>query len=223
MEEIGVSRAVVRESLRSLEQSGLVEIRQGATGGAFVVSNLHKPIFNSAFDLYSQGKLTLAHFVETRKAIECMTVRAAAEKVTPEGISWLGELNEACLPDIDDKVKHRQHAARFHIAIAEISGNHLNKLLVGSLFELLGTLRPDSIQTKQFKLESYDLHKRIIDALAAKDAPLCESLMLQDIERTGTLETSRVKSDRRKGFVKKTLEDREHSLSEAVRRKGTNR
>jgi GntR family transcriptional repressor for pyruvate dehydrogenase complex len=198
MEEIGVSRAVVRESLRSLEQSGLVEIKQGGTGGAFVVSNLQKPVFNSAFDLYSQGKLTIAHFMETRKAIECVTVRVAAEKATPEDLTRLRELNEASLPDIDDKVKHREHAARFHMAIAQISGNHLSKLFVSALFELLDELWQDSIQTKRFKQESYTLHKRIIEALAARDADLCEYLMAKDIERTGTLETSRIKKRRTK-------------------------
>ena len=31
-----VSRTVVREAIKSIEAGGLVEIRQGATGGAFV-------------------------------------------------------------------------------------------------------------------------------------------------------------------------------------------
>jgi GntR family transcriptional regulator, transcriptional repressor for pyruvate dehydrogenase complex len=203
MEKIGVSRTVVRESLRSLEQAGLVEIKQGGSGGAFVVSNLQKPIFNSALDLYSQGKLTLAQFVETRKAIECVAVRVAAAKATSKDIAWLRELNEACLPDIEDKVKHREHSARFHTAVAEISGNHLSELFVSALFELLGELWPDSIQTMRFKQESYTLHKGIIEALAAKNADLCERIMVKDIERTGTLDASRIKAGRTKSRLKK--------------------
>ena len=106
--------------------------------------------------------------------------------------------------DIDDKVKHREHGARFHMAIAQISGNHLSKLFVSALFELLGELRPDSIQTMRFKQESYTLHKSIIEALAAKDADLCEYLMAKDIERTGTLEMSRIKKGRTKLRLKKS-------------------
>jgi len=193
MEQTGVSRAVVREALRSLEQSGLVEIRQGATGGAFVVSNLEKPIFNSAYDLYSHGNLTLAHFVEVRKAIEFVCVRAAAAKASSADISRLNDLNSAYLKDIDDDLKHREHAEAFHVAVAEISGNHLSKLLVSALFRLLDALRPHSVQTRKFKYETYTLHKGIIEAIKRKDIALCESLMTRDIERTGTLERSKVR------------------------------
>ena len=193
MEQTGVSRAVVREALRSLEQSGLVEVRQGATGGAFVISDLAKPIFNSAYDLYGQGKLTLAHFVEVRKAIECVSVRGAAEKASPGDISRLHDLNEAYLKEIEDNLKHRQYAEAFHVAVAEVSGNHLSKLLVGALFRLLDALRPNSVQAKKFKRDTYMLHKKIIEAMERKDADLCEHLVAKDIERTGMLERSRIR------------------------------
>lgn len=68
---LGVSRVIVREALRSLEQSGLIDIRPGMTGGAFVVYNLHMPLFNVARDLIASGQLSLTDFVGARRAIEC--------------------------------------------------------------------------------------------------------------------------------------------------------
>jgi GntR family transcriptional regulator, transcriptional repressor for pyruvate dehydrogenase complex len=193
MAQTGVSRAVVREALRSLEQSGLVEIRQGATGGAFVVSDLEKPIFNSAYDLYGQGKLTLAHFVEIRKAIECLSARVAAMSASAADVSRLHDLNAAYLAEMDDELRHRRHAEAFHVAVAEVSGNHLSKLLVRALFRLLDTLRPDSVQSKKFKYETYMLHNKITEAIERRNSALCERLMARDIERTGMLEHSKVK------------------------------
>jgi GntR family transcriptional regulator, transcriptional repressor for pyruvate dehydrogenase complex len=198
MQQTGVSRAVVREALRSLEQSGLVEIRQGATGGAFVISDLEKPIFNAAHTLYSQGKLTLGHFVEVRKAIECVSVRAAVAKASHADISRLRDLNGAYLAEIDDDLQHRQHAEAFHVAVAEISGNHLSKLLVLALFRLLDALRPESVQTAKFKYETYMLHKQITEAMERRNGALCERLVARDIERTGRLERSRIRRARTK-------------------------
>ena len=52
-----VSRTVVRQALKSLEQSGLVEIRTGATGGAFVQANHYMPLFSLSYDLFNAGEL----------------------------------------------------------------------------------------------------------------------------------------------------------------------
>jgi DNA-binding FadR family transcriptional regulator len=51
-DQFRVSRAVVREALRTLENSGFVEIRTGAAGGAFVADNLHIPFFRATYDIY---------------------------------------------------------------------------------------------------------------------------------------------------------------------------
>ena len=158
-----------------------------------MICDLAKPIFNSAYDLYGQGKLTLAHFVEVRKAIECVSVRVAAEKASPGDISRLHDLNEAYLKDIEDNLKHREYAEAFHVAVAEVSGNHLSKLLVGALFRLLDALRPNSVQSKKFKHDTYILHKKIIEAMERKDVDLCEHLVAKDMRRTGMLERLRIR------------------------------
>ena len=67
-DQLGVSRVVVRDALRSLEQSGLIEIRPGSSGGSFVTYNLYKPFFNSIYDLFREGKLTLHHFLRGQRS-----------------------------------------------------------------------------------------------------------------------------------------------------------
>lgn len=182
-----VSRVVVRESLRSLEQSGLIEVRPGPTGGAYVAYNLHKPLFDAAHDLLKQGKLNLQYFFEARLAVECFTVRLAAQKTTPPDVAMLKELNQRLLDEIDDRTRLRENNAAFHVAIADISGNPLLKLMIQSLLELLNVTIPRSSQTAGYIRNTYKRHQAIIEAIERKDLGRCERLMATDVENTAKL------------------------------------
>jgi GntR family transcriptional repressor for pyruvate dehydrogenase complex len=183
-----VSRVVIRESLRSLEQSGLIEIRPGPAGGPFVAYNLHKPIFDAAHDLLNQGKLSLPYFLEARRTIECVTVKRAAEKAGPGDLERLEQINARLLEDIGDPAKLREHNTAFHVAIAEIAGNPLLKLMVQSLLDLLGVVFPHAGQSKEFMRHTYERHVAILDAMARRDITRCEELMALDAGHTANLE-----------------------------------
>jgi GntR family transcriptional regulator, transcriptional repressor for pyruvate dehydrogenase complex len=183
-------RAVVREALKSLEQSGLVEIRTGGTGGAFVAFNLHIPLFRATYDLFNAGQLTLSHFYEARKAIECSTVRLAAQKATAEDIERLRSMNSALADDQTDPSKLGEMNMAFHIAVAEIAGNPLMKLIVSSVIALLGALYTgwEEVRTREFMKRMYKRHEAIIQAMEARDLSRCEELMILDTEYTQRLE-----------------------------------
>ena len=187
---LGVSRAVVGEALRSLEQSGFIEIKQGPSGGAFVTNNLYKPFLDSIYDLFREGKLTLHHFYEARRAIECASVRLAVENASPNDIHRLKKINQKLLDDIDDNTRLRENNMAFHMGIAEISGNPLITIMVQSLIELLNTLYPQSIQTSAFIKDTYKRHEAIINAMKDKDAGLCEELMVIDTENKKKLRSN---------------------------------
>lgn len=184
-----VSRVVVRESLRSLEQAGLIEIRSGSSGGAFISRNLHRPLFNAASDLFHGGELTLKYFSEARRAIECFIVRLAAERAKAENLKRLRELNERLLGEIEDKGRFRENNGAFHVAIAEIAGNPLLTLMVQSLIELLNVVYPTPSQSGEFIKNTYQRHLAIIEAMEQKDTARCEELMAVDTEHTAKLST----------------------------------
>jgi GntR family transcriptional repressor for pyruvate dehydrogenase complex len=187
---MGVSRAVVGEALRSLEQSGLIEIKQGPSGGAFVTYNLYKPFLDSIYDLFREGKLTLHHFYEARRAIECASVRLAVENVSPNDIRRLEKINQKLLDDIDDNTRLRENNMAFHMGIADISGNPLITIMIQSLIELLNTLYPQSMQASAFIKDTYKRHEAIINAMKDKDVKLCEELMSIDTEHTKKLRSN---------------------------------
>ena len=88
-EQFGVSRNTLREALRSLENSGLLRLQKGATGGAFVRESTGDAIITGLRDMFHLGAIQPEHLTEARVMIESIAVRVACERATPEDIDAL--------------------------------------------------------------------------------------------------------------------------------------
>ena len=73
----GVSRNTLREALRSLENAGLLQLRKGATGGAYVRESTADAVVTGMRDMYHLGAISPAHLTEARIWIESSVIRAA--------------------------------------------------------------------------------------------------------------------------------------------------
>ena len=70
IETFKVSRTVVREAIKALEARGLVQIKQGATGGAFVKELTFERLTNDCKDLFFLGKMSFDEICQARLSIE---------------------------------------------------------------------------------------------------------------------------------------------------------
>ena len=195
-----VSRAVVSDALRSLERAGLVEIRPGAQGGAFVCNDVYLPLYQTMYDLLRGGRLSTSHFYEARKAIECESIREASEKATAQDVERLRSINRKLLesPGAKDIAHYRSINLSFHLALAEIGGNPIIMLMVQSLIKLVDAIHPpQSPDSRKFLTALHARHEAIIDALEAKDIARCEESMRLDAESLKMLKPVKVR--RKKG------------------------
>src|SRR6202012_5729938 len=91
-ERFGVSRVPVREALRMLGASGLVEIRVGARGGAFVTAPSSDRVGEGLTDLLSLSVITTTDITEIRMVLETGIVPLVCERATEEDLAGLDDI-----------------------------------------------------------------------------------------------------------------------------------
>jgi DNA-binding FadR family transcriptional regulator len=134
-ELFGVSRTVIRESLKLLEEKGLVRVKQGQ--GTTVVSseqwNLLDPLVLEASIRNDETLKVLDDLVDVRVSLESQMARRAAERMTE---AQRAELH-AKLLDLESLLDRPQLYAvadsEYHDEISRISGNQLGRTIVRSV------------------------------------------------------------------------------------------
>ncbi|PST65456.1 GntR family transcriptional regulator [Shewanella algae] len=164
----GISRGPTREALQILERQRLV-VRiphVGARVAAMTVAELN--------DLY-----------ELRSTLEAMACELAAKRITDEQLSQLWQLlarQEAALAE-GDTYFQEEGDVDFHYQIIRASGNkHLQETLIGGLYHLLRMYRYQCTN-KNRPVKAIAEHRRIVEAIAQRDAELAGLLMRRHIEQ----------------------------------------
>ncbi|MBX6389205.1 MAG: FadR family transcriptional regulator [Frankia sp.] len=125
-----MSRTTVREALRILEVQGLVRIKTGRAGGAFVQRPDEKSMANSVSLLIRGRQIRLAALLETREAVEPACARLAAKYRTDADLASLDAANRelarlATDPGTDSLADFLRANVDWHIAVATASHNEL--------------------------------------------------------------------------------------------------
>jgi len=127
-----VSRGTFREALRVLEQKGLIEIRTGVKGGAFVRSLSTDQVRDSLGLLIQTRRISLPHLAEFRQGVEGLAARLAAGRAGPKGIREIKCLLEKAR-DLAGQGAERwdeyfELETRLHKTLARLGGNPLYEL-----------------------------------------------------------------------------------------------
>src|SRR5690606_12187781 len=135
-----VSRNTLREALRTLERAGILELRKGATGGAYILHGSSGAIVNGLSDLYHLGAITPHQLTESRIWISEIVVRVACERATEEDLQALeANIAAAQRADAEDHFDDRQRLNReFHLILASITRNPIIQSTMEGIMGVLG-------------------------------------------------------------------------------------
>ena len=179
-QEFQVSRSVIREALRILEISGLVNIKKGPTGGIFVSNGYHAPIIRSLNNLITSGEVTVDHLFDARLLIEPHIAAQAALHADDEDLKKFEALFEDSAAHLDDPVRLKQNNLEFHLLLARASGNPVLAVMLESVFELLAE-RTLSFVDLAVERKFYKIHKAIFEVIARRQPEETSRLIRQDI------------------------------------------
>ena len=166
-EQFQVSRASVREALRSLELLGVVETRAG--GGTFVRRTAPEDLARPLSNLIVRGH-TLSDVIEVRGLIEPAIAAAAAKRITAAELTELRTILEQQGQKVAAGEPYAEEDTRFHELIGRAARNELLTTMLGVIWDVLRSSREHWLQTNQRAHSSIDAHRRILHALETHDA-----------------------------------------------------
>lgn len=160
-----VGRNTVREAIKALSYSGLLEVRQGS--GTYVKSNID---VGALAHKMTEGGL-VEHF-EMRCLIESEAARLAAKRRTHLDIlklkQCLDERGDFCGSSLTEESLNRD--IQFHLAIAEASGNRSLLLLYNFFSASVKNYTKNALTLVDICEPDLKAHQRVLDAIIAQNA-----------------------------------------------------
>ena len=170
-EEMGVSRTPVREAIRKLELEGLVIMvpRKGAYVAGISVKDIHE-VF------------------EVRACLEGLAASLAAQRMTPEE---LDEMEKSLFIEAGETEGNNLRSiveidTSFHDLLYKAARNEKLLQMVNNLQEQLQRFRSASLARPGRSKTALDEHRKILAALALRNAKMTQKLAIEHIENAET-------------------------------------
>lgn len=184
-ERFGVSKSVIREAVKLLVGKGLLEVKRGS--GTRVRRRASWNLLDDDVLAWHQSVTPRADFLrqlmDVRQLIEPSAAAWAAKTATAE--------QTAAVRDAQDRMEHANTVeafvvadALFHRAILRCANNEVLMAMEGVIFSaLLTSIRLTNADPRDNKT-SIPLHRRVLNAIEARDADAASSAMNEHLENT---------------------------------------
>jgi DNA-binding FadR family transcriptional regulator len=184
----GVSRATVREAIRVLEASGLVQTKVGVNGGNFISAPTGERMRDEIVDLLAFSRLTAVDVTEVRQILEVGIMPLVCARATDRDIVELEELCEIGREAWSRNDYSYGLSTQFHVRLAKAAHNGAVELLVESISSatLASLIEAATVGPVPGRSDG-DEHVALVDAIRAKDATKATEIMARHLQRTADL------------------------------------
>lgn len=151
-EQLQVSRASIREAIKSLEVIGLLEARQGA--GNYIKENFDQILFEPMSMMFMLESRNPKEIVEIREALELQAVVLAAKNIDEAELEAIRLLVDN-IKNCEDEEVNAAFDKEFHYTIAKASKN----VLIMSVLNVISSLIDQVIIGSRKKILSEQANK----------------------------------------------------------------
>lgn len=178
---LGVGRLAVREAYRALELIGIVEIRKGNKGGAFITARDHRTVTETLNDLIRLRQITMHELTQARLVLEKDVAEFAIRRVTLADLARLRACAEGAIAQSRQGLTATEANLRFHVLLGELSGNRVLALMLASTMDLLRLFIQAARPGPGVSLDNATEHLQIVDALRGGDFTVLWPLLEEHI------------------------------------------
>ncbi|MBK4726104.1 FadR/GntR family transcriptional regulator [Pantoea agglomerans] len=177
--QLGVSRSSIREALIALEITGWVEIRTG--NGVYVMNPLPQ-----SEDTPVEEEFSLKALIQARQVYEAMTAELAARNGSDDQRAELQEITQDLIQLHVNDDKFLREDKRFHLLIAEMTGNEVLRDMMEYLWNKRKSSRFVRLEShyaeSDFPREMNQDHEDIARAIIARDAIQARACMERHLQ-----------------------------------------
>lgn len=170
-EDLGVSRASVREAVRALDVIGLIESRQGA--GNYIKETFEESLIQPLSVMFLLEQNDFTEINEFRFILESQAAVLAAERIDEKDIKKLEELIDK-MSKTSDEEKNVEIDRQLHYIIDNASKNRVISSILAVISELIdesikGTRSELARKDAQNSKKLLEIHKELVDAMKNKN------------------------------------------------------
>ncbi|MDU7440241.1 MAG: FCD domain-containing protein, partial [Clostridium sp.] len=170
VELFSVSRTSVREAMRALEFTGLIERKQGA--GNYIKTNFDDSLFEPISVMFMLQKNSLDDIVELREILESYCIKLAVRNISESEIETISEIMEE-MYQAKNEEENLALDIKLHYLLIKASKN----ILLINIISVISQIMDESIKEFRKKIlyeennraKLLSIHEKLVNAMKERD------------------------------------------------------
>jgi DNA-binding FadR family transcriptional regulator len=173
--QLGISKPTLRQALRVLELSGLVDVRRGKAGGIFVATDLVPAV--ALFSAVKLEERSAIDVLRARRVLERAVVLEATRRATVADFAAIDHTIDLLERHLGERPSVMRADAMFHRALVRSCHNDTIQAAMQGVARGLAPIRDAYSGGVATDRQTLDVHRRQLGAMRRRDEAALETIL----------------------------------------------